>query len=86
MTKSLYTKKEEQIAYHLLTLPQSSKVDRLLSKIQNRHYKREVRIMQNKPNFNDLKNGFTQNQFPWLKINGLKSITGIDSAKLDEKL
>lgn len=64
--KSLYTPKEEKLIDHLLTLELTPKVQRILKAIQNRHCKREIRIIENKPNKNDIANGFTQKEFPWL--------------------
>ena len=64
--KSLYTPKEQQLINHLLTLPNRPQVNRLLYKLQQRQVNREVRIIENRPNKNDIVNGYTQKKFPWL--------------------
>lgn len=64
--KSLFTPKEEALTNHLLKIEWYEKVSNLLYMIQQRQVKREVRIIENKPNKNDIKNGYTRKEFPWL--------------------
>lgn len=64
--KSLYTPKEEKLIEHLLTLEFTDKVQRILKALQQRQVNREVRIIENRPNKNDIANGYTQKEFPWL--------------------
>ena len=66
--RSLYTPKEEALIKYLLSTEwtESDKASRILFKLQQRQVAREVRIIENKPNANDIKNGFTQKEFPWL--------------------
>jgi hypothetical protein len=64
--KSLYTPKEEKLIEYLLTLEFTDKVQRILKALQQRQVNREVRIIENRPNKNDIANGYTQKEFPWL--------------------
>jgi len=64
--KSLYTPKEEALVAKLLKMEWSNKVSNILFLLQQRQVKRKIRIIENKPNKNDIKNGYTRKEFPWL--------------------
>jgi len=62
----LTTKLERRIVKTLLNKTSTTQIRNILNSLVNRQIKREKRIINNTLNANDIKNGYSLENYPWL--------------------
>ena len=62
----LTTKLERRIVKTLLDKTSTTQICNILNSLVNRQIKREKRIINNTLNNNDIKNGYSLENYPWL--------------------
>ena len=62
----LTTKMERRIILTLLNKTSTTQICNILNSLVNRQIKREKRIINNTLNNNDIKNGYSLRNYPWL--------------------
>jgi hypothetical protein len=62
----LTTKMERRIIKTLLDKTSTDQICNILNSLVNRQIKREKRIINNTLNSNDIKNGYSLENYPWL--------------------
>ena len=64
--KSLYTKEEQEKILDLIEQPMTEEVENELIRLQQNYCDRETRIVLGKTTPEDVRQGFTRENFPWL--------------------